>query len=49
MTFATKNLKARCDVAPQPLWRYVKGRHVAVTTRGVPLQMETNNNIFSNQ
>jgi hypothetical protein len=27
MTFATKNLKARCDVALQPLWRYVKGRH----------------------
>ena len=27
MTFATKNLKARCDVAWQPLWRYVKGRH----------------------
>ena len=23
MTFATKNLKARCDVALQPLWRYV--------------------------
>ncbi len=27
MTFATKNLKARCDVARQPLWRYVKDRH----------------------
>jgi hypothetical protein len=27
MTFATKNLKARCDVALQPLWRYVKGCH----------------------
>jgi hypothetical protein len=27
MMFATKNLKARCDVARQPLWRYVKGRH----------------------
>jgi hypothetical protein len=25
--FATKNLKARCDVALQPLWRYVKERH----------------------
>ncbi len=25
--FATKNLKARCDVARQPLWRYVKYRH----------------------
>ncbi len=27
VTFAAKNLKARCDVARQPLWRYVKGRH----------------------
>jgi hypothetical protein len=27
VTFATKNLKARCDVARQPLWRYVKDRH----------------------
>jgi hypothetical protein len=27
VTFATKNLKARCDVALQPLWRYVKDRH----------------------
>ncbi len=26
-TFATKNLKAHCDVARQPLWRYVKVRH----------------------
>jgi len=25
--FATKNLKARCDVARHPLWRYIKGRH----------------------
>ena len=25
--FATKNLKALCDVALQPLWRYVKDRH----------------------
>jgi hypothetical protein len=22
-----RNLKAHCDVARQPLWRYVKGRH----------------------
>ena len=27
VTFATKNLKAHCDVARQPLWRYVKDRH----------------------
>jgi hypothetical protein len=27
MTFATKNLKARCVVARQPLWWYVKDRH----------------------
>ena len=27
MKFATKNLKARCDVALQSLWRYVKDRH----------------------
>jgi hypothetical protein len=27
MMFATKNLKVRCDVARQPLWRYVKVRH----------------------
>ncbi len=25
--FATKNLKALCDVALQPLWRYVKDHH----------------------
>jgi hypothetical protein len=27
VTFATKNLKARCDVARQSLWRYIKDRH----------------------
>ncbi len=28
MTFATKNLKAHCDVAREPLWQYIKGKAV---------------------
>jgi hypothetical protein len=48
VTFATKNLKAVVMLRDSPCGGTSKGATVAVTTRGVPQQLETNNIIFSN-